>query len=126
MLHVKQVDPKNDNTPAWDTWVPAWTNPTTPYNINENVAVGTSVVRVSATDADKGAQDGVIEYSIVSTTGSGEWFILLAVHWVHLNLILIVVEHYKQMEIIKVDTDLPNHYRLTSNATDFELLWQTS
>lgn len=59
----------NENDPAWATFTPAWTSATTPYDIDEDVAVGTSVVTVAATDADSG-DDGTVSFSITSVTAS--------------------------------------------------------
>ena len=57
----------NEYDPAWSTFTPAWTSTTTPYDINENVAVGTSVATAAATDADSGT-DGALTFSIASVT----------------------------------------------------------
>ena len=51
----------------WDTFSPAWTSATTAYDINEDVTIGTTVVIISATDADDGT-DGDVTYSITSAT----------------------------------------------------------
>jgi hypothetical protein len=66
---ILSVGPVNEATPAWGTWSPAFTSSTTPYNIAENSAVGTSIVTVAATDADMGSDHDVISYSINSVTG---------------------------------------------------------
>ena len=76
-----KINPKNEHDPAWTTWVPAYTDNTTPYNIAENSAVGTSIVQIAASDTDTGNQDGVIEYSIVSVTGSGKSFLQSYMHF---------------------------------------------
>ena len=57
----------NEFDPAWATFIPAWTSATTPYDVDEDVAVGTSVVKVAATDADDG-NDGDVTFSIASVT----------------------------------------------------------
>ena len=60
----------NENDPAWDAFNPVYTSATTPYNINEDVAVGTTVVTLAATDADSGS-DGDITYFISTVTAGG-------------------------------------------------------
>ncbi|KAK2185389.1 hypothetical protein NP493_238g00006 [Ridgeia piscesae] len=64
---VAVVTPVNEFDPAWATFIPAWTSATTPYDVDEDVAVGTSVVKVAATDADDG-NDGDVTFSIASVT----------------------------------------------------------
>ena len=63
--------PVNENDPVWGAFNPVYTSATAPYNINEDVAVGTTVVTLAATDADSGS-DGDITYSI-STVTAGGW-----------------------------------------------------
>ena len=60
----------NDNDPVWGTFNPVYTNATISYNIKENVAVGKTVVKLAATDADSGS-DGDITYSISTVTAGG-------------------------------------------------------
>ncbi|XP_076447693.1 protocadherin Fat 4-like [Babylonia areolata] len=56
----------NEDPPVWGIFTPA--GPT--YTLQENVALGTTVVTVTATDSDSG-QDGTVSYSLVSVTDSG-------------------------------------------------------
>ena len=63
------MTPENEYDPAWDTWTPAYTSPTTEYPMDEDAAYGDTVLTIAATDAD-GWTDGVVEYSITSVTDS--------------------------------------------------------
>ena len=60
----------NENDPVWGTFNAVYTNATISYNIKEDVAVGTTVVKLAATDADSGS-DGDITYSISTVTAGG-------------------------------------------------------
>jgi hypothetical protein len=64
-----QVNPVNEAAPVWDTWIPAYVDAVTPYDIPEDSASGTSTVTILATDADEGL-DGNVEYVLVSITPS--------------------------------------------------------
>jgi hypothetical protein len=65
-----QVSGVNECIPTWDIFTPAWTSASTPFDISENVAIGTTVVTIKATDLDSGL-DGDITYEIDSiTTGN--------------------------------------------------------
>ncbi|KAK2158072.1 hypothetical protein LSH36_178g06015 [Paralvinella palmiformis] len=64
------VNPLNEYTPSWDAFSPAYINANTAYDIAENVAIGTTVVTMAASDADDGA-DGQITFSLESATDSG-------------------------------------------------------
>ncbi|WAR26920.1 FAT4-like protein [Mya arenaria] len=61
----------NEATPSFVTasFSPAYTSATTAYNIDETSAVGTSIVTVTASDADIGAA-GEVEYSVGTITKS--------------------------------------------------------
>ncbi|WAR26918.1 FAT1-like protein, partial [Mya arenaria] len=61
----------NEATPSFVTasFSPAYTSATTAYNIDETSAVGTSIVTVTASDADDGAA-GEVEYSVGTITES--------------------------------------------------------
>lgn len=61
------VQPLNDNAPVWGTFSPAY-NPSSPYSIAENVAIGTSVATLAATDSDLPASsdDATIRFDIIS------------------------------------------------------------
>ena len=56
----------NDNDPVWGTFNPD----SQPYEIKEDVAIGTTVVTIVATDADSGS-DGDITYSISMVISGG-------------------------------------------------------
>ncbi|CAD5111751.1 DgyrCDS1030 [Dimorphilus gyrociliatus] len=63
--------PENDNTPVFEAFVPVY-NPATHYSIDESIAVGTSVARIAASDADLPANsdDAKIAFSIKLITAS--------------------------------------------------------
>lgn len=62
-----QVSGVNEIIPAWDVFTPAWTSDSTPFDVSENAAIGTTVVTIKATDLDNGL-DGDITYEIDSIT----------------------------------------------------------
>ena len=62
-----QVTNKNDNDPAWGTFTP----PGPTYSVQESVGTGTTLLTLTATDADAGV-DGQLEYLLVSTTGQSQ------------------------------------------------------
>lgn len=61
----------NEAAPSFVTasFSPAYTSATTPYNIDETSAVGTSIVTVTASDTDAGVAGNVV-YSLGTITES--------------------------------------------------------
>ena len=63
-----QVTPENEFDPVWEAWNPAYVSPPAAYTISEDVAVGTTVVTMTASDADSAANgDGLVTYTLVSS-----------------------------------------------------------
>lgn len=85
-----QVTTANSNSPTWATFTPAWTSATTPYDITETSAIGTSVVTIAATDIDDGVNGDVV-YSIVSVTDSKYMKISLYDSNIYINIIFYIV-----------------------------------
>ena len=76
----------NDYDPVWDTWSPVYVSATATYDIAEDSAVSTSIVTLSATDDDFGA-DGQITYSIVSVVDS-------EFHYLYHSIFLYLASNY--------------------------------
>lgn len=61
----QKVTGENEADPVWGDFSPAFVSSSTPYEVREDVPIGTTVVTIQATDLDEGP-DGLLTYSLTS------------------------------------------------------------
>lgn len=68
--NILQVTGVNEFPPVFGSFSPIYVDSTTPYPINEDFAIGTSIVTIYASDNDTGI-NGAVLYSIDSVSVPG-------------------------------------------------------